>query len=355
MVADSRSGISILDCIGSSRSTLIPGLVGKKTDSKWNGLGMLRYVAQRVAALIPVLIGISLVTFFLIRLVPGDVVNLMLANETDIDGERAQEIRRVFGLDKPIYVQYWDWASRVVQGDLGNSLRTGVPVRDEILRKMPVTIELTFFSVLFALIIAVPAGIIAAVRAGTKTEAAAQGASLLGLSVPNFWLGTLLILVSSRYFGWFPAANYTSFSDDPWRNIQILILPSIALGAALAAITMRMTRSSLLEVLRREYITTARAKGLSNQNVVMRHAVRNALIPVVTVVGIQIGRLLGGAIIIEQLFNLPGIGRLAIDAIAQRDYPMIQGVVLMTTTAFVLVNLLVDVLYSFIDPRIRYS
>lgn len=316
---------------------------------------MLRYIAQRLVALIPVLIGISLVTFFLIRLVPGDVVDLMLANETSMDTQRAQEIRRVFGLDKPIHLQYWDWISGVARGDLGNSLRTGQPVRDEIIRKLPVTVELTIMSVGFALIIAIPAGIIAAVRVGTRTEAVAQGASLLGLSIPNFWLGTMLILISSRYFGWFPAANYASFTDDPWRNIQILILPSLALGAALAAITMRMTRSALLEVLRREYITTARAKGLTEQKVVMGHAIRNALIPVVTVVGIQMGRLLGGAIIIEQLFNLPGIGRLAIDAISQRDYPMIQGVVLMTTTAFVLVNLLVDVLYSYIDPRIRYS
>ncbi len=319
------------------------------------GARMLRYVAQRLVALIPVLIGISLVTFFLIRLVPGDVVDLMLANETSLDSERAQEIRRVFGLDQPVHIQYLDWAGGVVRGELGTSLRTGEPVREEIFSKLPVTIELTIFSVGIALLIAIPAGIIAAVRAGSKTEAVAQGASLLGLSIPNFWLGTMLILITSRFFGWFPAANYTSFADDPWRNIQIFILPSIALGAALAAITMRMTRSALLEILRREYIMTARAKGLSNQTVVMRHAMKNALIPVVTVVGIQVGRLLGGAIIIEQLFNLPGIGRLAIDAIAQRDYPMIQGVVLVTTTAFVLINLLVDVLYSYIDPRIRYS
>lgn len=328
---------------------------GREVRETCKGARVLRYIAQRIVALIPVLIGISLVTFFLIRLVPGDVVDLMLANETSLDSERAQEIRRVFGLDQPIHIQYLDWAGGVVQGELGTSLRTGEPVRQEIFSKLPVTVELTFFSVAIALIIAIPAGIIAAVRAGTKTEAAAQGASLLGLSIPSFWLGTMLILISSRYFGWFPAASYTSFADDPWRNIQIFILPSVALGAALAAITMRMTRSALLEILGREYIMTARAKGLNNQTVVMRHALKNAMIPVVTVVGIQVGRLLGGAIIIEQLFNLPGIGRLAIDAIAQRDYPMIQGVVLITTTAFVLINLLVDVLYSYIDPRIRYS
>jgi len=316
---------------------------------------MVRYIAQRLVSLIPVLIGISLVTFFLIRLVPGDVVDLMLGNETTIDEGRRQELRKVFGLDEPIYVQYINWASDVVRGDLGTSLRTGQSVRGEIFSKMPVTIELTIFSVIIALLIAIPAGIIAAVKVGTTAEAAAQGVSLLGLSLPNFWLGTLLILVTSRYFHWFPAANYVSFMDDPWKNIQIFILPAISLGAALAAITMRMMRSSLLEVLRREYITTARAKGLSNNTVISRHAIRNAMIPVITVVGIQIGRLLGGAIIIEELFNLPGMGRLAIDAIEQRDYPMIQGVVMVTTIAFVLINLAVDIFYSYIDPRIRYS
>lgn len=316
---------------------------------------MVRYIAQRLVSLIPVLIGISLVTFFLIRLVPGDVVDLMLGNETTIDEGRRQELRKVFGLDEPIYVQYINWASDVVRGDLGTSLRTGQSVRGEIFSKMPVTIELTIFSVIIALLIAIPAGIIAAVKVGTTAEAAAQGVSLLGLSLPNFWLGTLLILVTSRYFHWFPAANYVSFVDDPWKNIQIFILPAISLGAALAAITMRMMRSSLLEVLRREYITTARAKGLSNNTVISRHAIRNAMIPVITVVGIQIGRLLGGAIIIEELFNLPGMGRLAIDAIEQRDYPMIQGVVMVTTIAFVLINLAVDIFYSYIDPRIRYS
>ena len=316
---------------------------------------MVRYIAQRLVSLIPVLIGISLVTFFLIRLVPGDVVDLMLGNETTIDEGRRQELRKVFGLDEPIYVQYINWASDVVRGDLGTSLRTGQSVRGVIFSKMPVTIELTIFSVVIALLIAIPAGIIAAVKVGTTAEAAAQGVSLLGLSLPNFWLGTLLILVTSRYFHWFPAANYVSFVDDPWKNIQIFILPAISLGAALAAITMRMMRSSLLEVLRREYITTARAKGLSNNTVISRHAIRNAMIPVITVVGIQIGRLLGGAIIIEELFNLPGMGRLAIDAIEQRDYPMIQGVVMVTTIAFVLINLAVDIFYSYIDPRIRYS
>ncbi|MDI3339954.1 MAG: ABC transporter permease [Sphaerobacter sp.] len=316
---------------------------------------MLRYVLRRLVSLIPVLLGISMVTFALIRLIPGDVVDLILGNEVAMGGERAAELRRLFGLDQPIYVQYLQWASDVVRGDLGHSLRTGKPVLGEILGRLPTTIELTLFSLVFALLIAIPMGIIAALKAGTRTEAGVQVLGLLGLSVPNFWLGTLLILLTSRYLGWFPAANYVPFSVDPWRNIQIFILPGIALGAALAAITLRMTRSSLLEVLNREYVTTARAKGVAERQVIVRHALKNAMIPVVTVVGIQVGRLLGGAIIIEQVFNLPGIGRLAIDAIQQRDYTMIQGVVLFTTLAFVLINLAVDLLYAFIDPRIRYS
>jgi len=315
---------------------------------------MLRYVLRRLVALIPVLLGISIVTFALIRLIPGDVVDMILGTEV-AGGERADELRRLFGLDQPLYKQYLLWAGDVVRGDLGHSMRTGKPVLDEILGRLPTTLELAAFSVVFALLIAITAGIIAALKTGTRTEAGVQTLGLLGLSVPNFWLGTLLILVTSRYLGWFPAATYVSFTADPWRNIQIFILPGIALGAALAAITMRMTRSSLLEVLNREYINTARAKGVAERQVILHHAMKNAMIPVVTVVGIQVGRLLGGAIIIEQVFNLPGIGRLAIDAIQQRDYTMIQGVVLFTTFAFVVINLLVDLLYAVIDPRIRYS
>lgn len=316
---------------------------------------MLKYVAQRFIALIPVLIGISIVTFVLIRFIPGDVVDLMLGNQAQVSAEQEAAMRDQFGLNDPIYVQYVNWAGDIVQGDLGNSLRTGDSVAGEILHRLPTTLELTLFAMVFAIIIAVPAGIIAAIKVGSKTEAAVQGISLLGLSMPNFWLGTLLILVTSRYLGWFPAASYVGFTEDPWRNLQIFILPGIALGAAYAAVIMRMTRSSLLEVLNREYVTTARAKGVQERTVIVRHALKNALIPVLTVVGIQIGRLLGGTIIIEQLFNLPGIGRLAIDSMLERDYPMIQGVVLFITVAFVLSNLLVDVLYAYIDPRIRYT
>jgi peptide/nickel transport system permease protein len=313
------------------------------------------YILRRLAQAVPVLVGISIVVFVLTRMIPGDAVDLMLGVDFDVDEQRREEMRQLFGLDQPLPIQYINWARGVVTGNLGHSMRTGRPVDQEIINRLPVTLQLTFLSVVLAVVIAIPAGVIAAVRSGTKTEAGVQTASLLGLAIPNFWLGTLLILFTSRAFGWFPAASYVPLTEDPWRNLQIFILPSIALGAALAAITTRMTRSSMLEVLNREFIVTSRAKGLTESTIITRHALKNALIPVVTVVGIQTGQLLGGVIIIEQVFNLPGIGRLAITAIEQRDYPIIQGVVLFVAVAFVLINLFVDVLYAYIDPRIRYS
>jgi peptide/nickel transport system permease protein len=302
-----------------------------------------------------VLLGISIVVFMLTRMIPGDAVDMMLGVEVEVDEQRREEMRQLFGLDQPLPIQYANWARGVATGNLGHSMRTGRSVDSEIASRLPVTLQLTALSVVFAVIIAIPAGVIAAVRAGSRTEAGVQTVSLLGLAIPNFWLGTLLILFTSRTFGWFPAASYVPITEDPWRNIQIFILPSIALGAALAAITTRMTRSSMLEVLGREFIVTARAKGLVDRAVITRHALKNALIPVITVVGVQTGQLLGGVIIIEQVFNLPGIGRLAITAIEQRDYPIIQGVVLFVAIAFVLINLFVDVLYAYLDPRIRYS
>ncbi len=316
---------------------------------------MITYILRRLAQAIPVLIGISIVVFALTRMIPGDAVDMMIGVEVEVDDQRREEMRALFGLDEPLPVQYLNWAQGVVTGNLGLSMRSQRPVETEIANRLPVTIQLTILSVTFAVLIAIPAGVIAAIRSGTRTEAGVQTVSLLALATPNFWLGTLLILFTSRTFGWFPAASYVPITEDPWRNLQIFILPSIALGAALAAITTRMTRSSMLEVLGREFVVTARAKGLSERVVISRHALKNALIPVVTVVGVQTGQLLGGVIIIEEVFNLPGIGRLAVTSIEQRDYPVIQGVVLFVALAFVLINLFVDVLYAYLDPRIRYS
>jgi peptide/nickel transport system permease protein len=316
---------------------------------------MINYILWRLAQAIPVLIGISIVVFALTRMIPGDAVDMMLGVEVEVDEQRREEMRALFGLDEPLPVQYLNWAQGVVTGNLGVSMRSQRPVETEIANRLPVTIQLTVLSVTIAVLIAIPAGVIAAIRSGTRTEAGVQTLSLLALATPNFWLGTLLILFTSRTFGWFPAASYVPITQDPWQNLQIFILPSIALGAALAAITTRMTRSSMLEVLGREFVVTARAKGLSERVVITRHALKNALIPVVTVVGVQTGQLLGGVIIIEEVFNLPGIGRLAVSSIEQRDYPIIQGVVLFVALAFVLINLFVDILYAYLDPRIRYS
>jgi peptide/nickel transport system permease protein len=313
------------------------------------------YIVRRLIQAIPVLIGISIVVFGMTRMIPGDAVDMMIGIEGQVSEERRQEMRALFGFDEPLHIQYLNWAGGVLTGNMGVSLRTSQPVDFEIANRLPVTFQLTLLSMVFAVLIAIPAGIIAAIRTGTRTEAGVQTFSLLGLATPNFFLGTLLILFTSRTFGWFPSASYVPITEDPWRNIQIFILPAIALGAAISAMITRMTRSSMLEVMGREFIVTARAKGLVERVVIMRHALKNALIPVVTVVGVQTGQLLGGVIIIEEVFNLPGIGRLAVQSIQQRDYPVIQGVVLFVAVAFVLINLFVDVLYAYIDPRIRYN
>ncbi len=316
---------------------------------------MTAYIARRLVQAIPVLIGISIVVFGMTRLIPGDAVDMMIGIEGQVSDEQRQEMRALFGFDQPLHIQYLNWAQGVVTGNMGISMRTSQPVDYEIANRLPVTLQLTFLSMFFAVLIAIPLGIIAAIKSGSRTEAGVQSVSLLALATPNFFLGTLLILFTSRTFGWFPSASYVSFTDDPWRNMQIFILPSIALGAAISAIITRMTRSSMLEILGREYVTTARAKGLSERVVISRHALKNALIPVITVVGVQTGQLLGGVIIIEEVFNLPGIGRLAVQSIERRDYPVIQGVVLFVAVAFVLINLLVYVLYAYLDPRIRYN
>lgn len=289
------------------------------------------------------------------RLIPGDAVDMMIGVEVEVSDERRDEMRALFGLDRPLHIQYLDWAKGILTGNMGTSLRTSQPVDYEIANRLPVTLQLAGLSMLVAVLIAIPLGVIAAIRSGTRTEAGVQTVSLLALATPNFFLGTMLILFTSQVFGWFPAASYVPLTEDPWQNIQIFILPSIALGAAIAAMITRMTRSSMLEVLGREFVVTARAKGLVERVIIVRHALKNALIPVITVVGVQTGQLLGGVIIIEQVFNLPGIGRLAITSIEQRDYPVIQGVVLFVALSFVLINLLVDVLYAYLDPRIRYS
>jgi peptide/nickel transport system permease protein len=310
-----------------------------------------RQIATRVLATVPVIFGIVLMAFILMRLVPGDVVDAMLA-ESSQDPEVAAELRRVFGLDRPAPVQLLDYLGGLVRGDLGTSLRTGRPVLEEIGARFPATLELALAALLVSLIIAIPSGVISATQRNRLPDYLARAVSLIGLSVPNFWLGILLITLFAVQLRLLPSGGFAAFSD-PGQNLKLLLMPAVTLGASIAAVTMRMTRSSLLEVLEHEYVRTARSKGLKERAVVYGHALRNALIPVVTILGIQAGRLLGGTVVIEQVFGWPGIGSLVVRAISQRDYPLIQGSVVFLALLFVLINLIVDILYLYLDPRLR--
>jgi peptide/nickel transport system permease protein len=304
---------------------------------------------------LPVLFGVSVLVFLMIRIIPGDIVDLMIGPELYVGAEYRAEMRAKYGLDRPIYVQYANWAGQIVQGNFGMSLRNDEPVLGTILRRLPITAELALLSVLLSGVVAVPLGVISAVKRNSATDFVVRLIAMLGLSVPNFWLAAMLLLVTGVVFHWQPQLLLAPLWADPWTNLQQMAMPVIALSLALMAIVMRMTRSSMLEVLRQEYIQTARAKGLVTSSVMIRHALKNAFIPIVTVLGVQFGVLLGGTVVIEVIFGLPGVGRLVIDAISARDYPMLQGTVLFIATLFALVNLLVDLTYAYLDPRIRYA
>jgi peptide/nickel transport system permease protein len=306
---------------------------------------MLSYISQRLLQVIPVLIGISVLTFAMLHLVPGDPV-LIFAGDKPITAERAAEIRHQLGLDRPLWQQYWDYASHAMRGDLGVGLRSQRPVLNSIVEALPGTLQLTCAALLVAAVVGVTLGILAAVAYGTWVDTAAMSFAMLGVSVPVFYSSLLLILFFSFRLGWFPATGQ--------GGVERLVLPAAALGLASAAALARLVRSSMLEVLSQEYILTARSKGLSSRAVVMRHALKNALIPTVTMLGLQLGALLGGAVVTETIFSRPGLGRLAVDAISNRDFPLIQGTVLFAAVTYVLINLVVDVLYAAIDPRIRY-
>lgn len=315
---------------------------------------MQRYLASRVLALVPVLLGILALVFLLIRLIPGDAVQLFLGTQVEMTPAQMVELRRFFGVDKPIPVQFVDYLVRIVRGDFGVSLRTARPVLPDILTRLPLSFQLATLSLAIALLIAIPLGIVSALARNSASDVAARIGGLLGLSIPNFWLGAMLILVFSRFLH-VPLGQYVPLSQNPFGTLRSLVLPAVALGMAIAAVLMRHTRSSLLEVLGQEYVRTAHGKGLRTQAVMLRHALPNAMIPVITVLGFQMGYLLGGTVVIEEIFALPGMGRLVLQAIFQRDYPVVQGVVLVIAFLFVLINMIVDVLYAWIDPRIRYS
>ncbi len=314
---------------------------------------MITYLIRRLLAVIPVLFGISLIVFFLVHLVPGDVVAVLLGPTTTPAAREA--LRRLFGLDQPLYVQYLQWLGGVLHGDLGTSLRTGQPVLSSILDRVSVTAELAGFAMIIALLIGIPAGVIGAVKRYSRVDYAVTIFALAGLSVPNFLLSTLLILAFSLTLPLLPPSGYVPFFTDPLQNVRLMVMPALALGLGAASYITRMTRSSVLETLGQDYVRTARAKGLRPTSVVVGHALKSALIPIVTVVGIQLGYLLGGAVIVEAVFAVPGVGRLALDSINMRDYPVVQGTVLFITAAFVFINLTVDILYAYLDPRVRYQ
>ena len=304
-----------------------------------------RFLARRLVLTIPVLLGVATLVFSLIHLIPGDPAQAMLgeaAPQADVE-----ELRRRLGLDRPLVEQYGSFLQGLVRGDLGTSLRTGQPVTEQIVERMPATAELAAAAMLVAIGFSMPLGIIAAVRRGTFVDHAAMTISLAGVSVPNFWLGPLLAIVFAVELGWLPVSG-----RGTWAH---LVLPAVSLGAALAAILARMTRATLLEELREQYVQAARARGVSRPRAILRHAFRNSLIPVVTLVGLQFGAVLTGAVITETIFAWPGIGRLLIQSIGFRDYPLVQGCILLIALTYVGVNLLTDVIYGVLDPRIRYE
>ena len=307
---------------------------------------MLRYIIQRLLQLIPILIGISVLTFLMLHLIPGDPV-LIFAGDKPMTEERAAEIRHQLGLDRPLWVQYGDYAAHAVRGDLGRGLRSQRPVLDSILEVAPGTTQLTLAALALATILGMTLGILAALARGTWLDTAAMTFAILGVSMPVFYSSLLMILLFSFTLGWLPATGQ--------GGVARLVMPATALGMISAAVLARLVRSGMLAVLRQEYVVTARAKGLAPRAVVLRHALKNALIPAVTMLGLQLGALLGGAVVTETIFSRPGVGRLAVEAILSRDFPLVQGTVLFAATTYVLVNLVVDVSYAAIDPRVRYQ
>lgn len=313
---------------------------------------MLGFVARRVLLMIPTVVGISIIIFLMVRLMPGDIIDILFGADIQVSEEEKQQARIALGIEGSYPEQYWNWASGVVTGDFGQSFRNAEPVLDVLLRAVPITFELMILSLLIAVLIGVPLGVISAVRRDSSSDYAARVGGLVGISIPNFWLATLLLLFTSRVFGWVPPLGYVSFFDDPLTNLTQFVLPAISISVFTLAIVMRMVRATMLEVLGQDYVRTARAKGVTRNIVILRHALRNALIPVVTIVGFEVGILMGGAAIVEIIFGLPGVGYVLLNSIFNRDYPLVQGATLMIAVIFVLANLLVDIVYGWLDPRI---
>jgi peptide/nickel transport system permease protein len=318
---------------------------------------LIRYIVQRVWQLIPVLILVSIAVFLLVRLIPGDPVLVMMGVDAEdrarISDAQYQVMQQQLGLDRPIYVQYFNWVSRIVQGDMGSSLRSRRPIFEVIFERYPATIYLAVIALMTGIVIAIPAGVIAAIRQNTGADYAAMGFALWGIAMPNFWLALMLIVVFSLHLGWLPSIGYANPLEAPLRFLQHACLPAIVMGTDLAAPLTRYIRAEMLEQLKQDYVRTAWAKGLPGRMVIVRHALKNSLIAAVTVVGLQTARLLGGSTIVETVFSWPGIGRLLIEGIYSRDYPIVQGSVLLIAVTYVFINLIVDIAYKWLDPRIK--
>jgi len=316
-----------------------------------------RYFVQRVLQLIPVLILVSVAVFLIIRIIPGDPVLVMLGIDPEerarISEEQYESLKHQLGYDRPIYVQYINWVSRIVQGDMGLSLRSRRPIFDVIFERYPATLYLALTALLTGVLIAIPTGVIAAMRQNTSVDYAAMGFALWGIAVPNFWLALMLIVLFSLKLGWLPSIGYASPFENPWLFLQHVFLPAIVMGTDLAAPLTRYIRAEMLEQLTQDYVRTAWAKGLPARMVIVRHALKNSLIAAVTVIGLQTARLLGGSTIVETVFSWPGVGRLLIEGIYSRDYPIVQGAVLLIAVTFVFINLFVDMVYKWLDPRIK--
>jgi peptide/nickel transport system permease protein len=318
---------------------------------------MQTYVLRRILLMIPTLLGAVTLIFLIMRLLPGDVALYILGSDesSEMNREALQRIRSELGLDQPLIVQYGEWVWKALQFDFGNSYWTRQPVIEELGRRYPMTASLAFLSLILGTLIAIPIGVLSALRQDTLVDYGARIFTIAGLSLPSFWLAILIILGLVHYFRWLPPLDYAPFWVDPWLNFKQLVFPALVTGYRLSAIGARMTRSSVLEVLREDYVRTARAKGAREQVVVLKHALKNALLPVITIIGIELLVLFGGLIVVETVFTIPGIGRFLVDAITHRDYPSIQALVFVFAAFVLVINLLVDIVYAILDPRIRYA
>lgn len=316
---------------------------------------MASYLIRRLLATIPVIIGVSVVVFAIMQMVPGDVVLLRMSEAPGATEDDVQAMREDLGLDRSKPEQYLRWAQGVAKGDLGTSLWTNTPILDEIKKKVPVSLELALFAASFSIVLGVTTGVISAVFSGTLTDYLTRVIMTLGIAVPNFALATLLLVVLGVFFSWSPGVWYQPLTEDPVANLRQMLLPALLLGFSLSASIARMTRSAMLEVLRQDYVRTARAKGIRETRVIVRHALKNAMPPILTIIGLQFGFLMSGAVVIEAIFGLPGMGRFMLDAISRRDYTTVQSAVLLISIVYVLINVAVDMTYGWLDPRIRYS